>query len=70
MSFDRQFQPAKGNRQSLSFDERDILENKILPTARRWAAEMPALRSSAEGTLNYWGEMVPAPRAERRGDAA
>lgn len=44
-----------GDRQSLSFDEQAILEDKILPTARRWLT-IPGLRDQAIRTLEFWGE--------------
>lgn len=42
-------------RQDLTYDERQLLETKILPTARDWLSE-PSLRQHAEKTLEYWGE--------------
>ena len=43
-------------RASLSFDEREILDTRVLPTARRWLRQYPGLRDHAISTLNYWGE--------------
>jgi hypothetical protein len=54
-----------GNRDSLSRDEMDILENKVLPTARRWVREIPGLAAHGRQTLEYWGEPVPDPLPER-----
>lgn len=53
MSFDGP-PPAQGNRASLSMDEMDLLENTILPTARRWVRDYPALAEHAKQTLAYW----------------
>ena len=44
----------RGSKESLSMDERHILETQILPTARRWL-DLPGLRSHGESTLAYWG---------------
>ncbi|WP_156025866.1 hypothetical protein [Sulfitobacter sp. 20_GPM-1509m] len=52
---DGQFTPPQGNRQSLTYDQRDLLENTVLPTARRWL-KIPGLESQAKTTLAYWGE--------------
>ena len=45
----------RGDRSTLSFDELELLENKILPTARRWLG-IPGLADKARSTLDYWGE--------------
>jgi len=47
-------------RLKLSHDELQLLEQKVLPTARRWVLEIPGLREHGEKTLAYWGEPVPA----------
>lgn len=65
MSFDEPFQSARGDRASLSLDEQFLLENKILPTARRWCVEKPGLRDHGAQTLTYWGEPVPPLKNER-----
>lgn len=54
-SYQQHAQPGSGNKNSLSMDERHLLENKILPTARRWLGT-PALRDHGISTLAYWGE--------------
>lgn len=46
---------ARGDKTKLTFDERALLETKILPTARRWLND-PALRDHGEQTLAFWGE--------------
>lgn len=46
--------PVSGDRTGLSFQELELLENSILPTARRWL-NIPGLRDHALATLNYWG---------------
>jgi hypothetical protein len=43
-------------RASLSFDEREILDTRVLPTARRWLRQYPNLAEHAAKTLTYWGE--------------
>ena len=53
-SYQQEAQPGRGNKTSLSMDERHTLETKILPTARKWL-KMPGLRSHGENTLTYWG---------------
>lgn len=50
-----------GDKTKLTFDERDLLENKILPMARGWLSR-PGLRDHAAQTLTYWGEHVPEER--------
>ncbi|MEO9633085.1 MAG: hypothetical protein ABJG14_21915 [Sulfitobacter sp.] len=50
---------AFGDRSSLTFDQLDLLENKVLPTARRWL-RIPSLADHAKQTLAYWGEVPPA----------
>lgn len=47
--------PPMGNREGLTFDQRDLLENQILPTARRWL-RIPGLADHAKQALAYWGE--------------
>ncbi len=49
------FEPMKGDRNDLSRDELDLLENKILPAARRWLF-IPELAEHGRSTLTYWGE--------------
>jgi hypothetical protein len=48
-------QAARGDRSKLTYDELGVLENKVLPTARRWLT-IPALREHGEKTLAFWGE--------------
>lgn len=59
MSLDN-FQPVQGNRNALTFDQREILESEVLPTARKWVREYPSLRSHGRQTLAYWGEEAPS----------
>jgi len=47
-----------GSRSSLGAFELDILDGKVLPTARRWLREYPGLRGHAISTLQYWGERL------------
>lgn len=48
------------NRQELNFDHRELLETKILPTARRWLG-IPALAGKGATTLAFWGEDITVP---------
>lgn len=50
--------PYRGDRKTLRADETDLLENKILPTARRWL-RIPGLEDHDRQTLMYWGEEIP-----------
>ena len=47
----------RGNKSDLTFDELDLLENKILPRARSWLT-IPSLADHGKHTLEYWGETV------------
>ena len=44
------------DRDGLIAAEKAVLDEKILPTARRWLRQYPGLRGHAISTLNYWGE--------------
>lgn len=55
-----------GDKSRMSHDERDLLENQILPTAEKWVAEFPGLSDHGKKTLAYWGEHDRIARAERR----
>ena len=48
-------QSGRGDRNSLTRDEAQLLYEKILPSARRMLT-VPGLREHGEGTLAYWGE--------------
>jgi len=52
-------------RLDLSHDELQLLEEKVLPTARRWVAEIPTLAIQGAKTLAHWGERVPLEQAKR-----
>lgn len=45
----------KNPRDGLTYDELQLLNEKVLPTAKRWL-QIPGLRDYAESTLRYWGE--------------
>lgn len=45
----------RGDRSKLSFDEQNLLDTKVLPTARRWLS-IPNLRDHGKRTLEFWGE--------------
>lgn len=60
--FDAYDAKAEGMRRrcELSFDSREVLENTVLPVARRWLAKYPqgsTMHEHAEETLSYWGEL-------------
>lgn len=46
---------GRGDKMALSRDELTLLEDKILPTARRWLT-IPGLAEHGRQTLAYWGE--------------
>lgn len=45
-----------GDRTKLSYDERLILENTIIPAARKWAKSNGGLAEHGRRTLAFWGE--------------
>lgn len=45
----------QGDKTQLTPDELELLETKILPTARRWL-NIPGLAEHGRETLEYWGE--------------
>lgn len=47
-------QTDRGDRTKLTPDELDLLEDNILPTARRWL-QIPGLAEAGQKTLAYWG---------------
>lgn len=55
------FAPQQGNKATLSFADLELVETKIIPTARRWL-DIPPLRDHAVQTLTYWGEPIPPQR--------
>lgn len=68
MPKDTKFAPmVRGDRNALSRDELFILEDQILPTARRWL-EFPGLDGHAMQTLEYWGETYEIPVWRRTRD--
>jgi hypothetical protein len=46
----------RGDRSKLSREDLNTLDMKVLPTARRWLREFPAMRQHAISTLEYWKE--------------
>ena len=48
---------GRGDRGKLNFDERALLEQKIIPAARRWIS-IPGLKDHGKATLEFWGETV------------
>lgn len=52
-----------GDRTALNFNQRELLENTILPTARRWL-RVPGLKDQGLKTLAYWGEQDQRMAAE------
>lgn len=61
----KDFSPKRGDRSKLNFNQLELLENQILPTAREWLDDS-SLRSHAESTLMFWGEAIP----KRKGSTA
>ena len=54
------FQPKHGDVNSLTHDERAILETKVIPTAERWMYEYQAgttLHEQGKKTLEHWGRL-------------
>lgn len=49
-----------GNRANLSGHELHILDQQVIPTARRWLRESPGLADHARQTLRHWGEYEEA----------
>lgn len=50
----RKKNPGNDRLASLSLDERQIVIERIIPTAERWL-NIPGLRDKGESTLRYWG---------------
>jgi hypothetical protein len=46
----------RGDKDLLSGFDRDLLESRILPEAKRWLRVFPGLRHHAIKTLEFWGE--------------
>jgi hypothetical protein len=46
----------RGDRRSLTNVELTTLDEKVLPTARRWLREYPHLAHHAVSTLSHWSE--------------
>lgn len=46
----------RGNRAELTGAELQALDERVLPTARRWLRHSPALAHHAVQTLSHWGE--------------
>ena len=46
----------RGDRRSLTNSELTILDEKVIPAARRWLREYPYLADHAVSTLVHWGE--------------
>jgi hypothetical protein len=56
------FQPKRGDVNALTFEERQTLENKVIPKAERWVREYLAgttLHEHGKQTLEYW-DRLPA----------
>ena len=47
-----------GDRRTLTGMELATLENKVIPTARRWLREVPQLAHHAAATLTHWREAL------------
>lgn len=48
---------GKGDKSALTYDELRLLEDKVLPTARKWLT-VPSLADHGRSTLAYWGEVA------------
>lgn len=46
---------GQGDKSALTHDELRLLEDKVLPTARKWLM-VPSLADHGRSTLAYWGE--------------
>lgn len=54
------FAPKCGDVNSLSREERETLETKVIPTAERWMNEYQAgttLHAQGKKTLEYWNRL-------------
>jgi len=54
------FQPKRGDVNSLSREERELLETKVIPTAERWMREYQAgttLYEHGKKTLEHWNRL-------------
>jgi len=54
------FQPKRGDRRILSSFELDILDTKVLPTARQWMIDYPegsSLWAHAKQTREHWQDL-------------
>jgi hypothetical protein len=60
-----EFQPKQGDRAELSGHELQILDEKVIPTARKWLRVYPNLAHHAAQTLAYWGEELIDDRGNR-----
>ena len=58
-------QKGGGDRTKLNVEQQRILDEQVLPTARRWLAERPTLANQAMKTLTFWGETIPRATIER-----
>lgn len=56
---------STGNRATLSMDDLRILEDRVLPTARRWL-NIYELSEHGAKTLAYWGEDFEVPEHLQR----
>ena len=55
-----EFAPRRGDVNSLSREEREILETKVIPTAERWMNEYQAgttLYEQGKKTLEHWNRL-------------
>lgn len=58
----KHFQPQNGDRSTLNIDQLQLLEDKVLPTARKWVREGGGLADHGRQTLAYWGEIPANPK--------
>lgn len=55
----------RGDRRSLTSAELAILDEKVIPTARRWLREYPHLAEHAISTLVHWNEPLVNDRGQQ-----
>jgi len=60
-----QIQQHRKKREDLTYDETKLLDEKILPMARKWVMDNDGLEHHGKQTLEYWNEPIPSPRKPR-----
>ena len=55
-----EFQPKMGDRRTLSNFDLEVLDMKVLPTARQWMVDYPessSMWAHARQTREHWGDL-------------